>query len=189
MKTIYLVRHGEAGDERKASVDYSPKNEYDNPLTNLGLEQALKLKSVFANTQFDRTYTSDYLRAIETYEQIDVATLSHEVLPAIREVFCECIGKNLGNTDLAEFKLQKERVESFINYQLIGANEGAKVLVVAHGCFILYVLKKLIGKSFGHDMTHTGITKLTFDGRWDFSYFNSSSHLHDEISDQIIEIV
>lgn len=189
MKALYLVRHGEAGEERISEVNYTPKNELDNPLTTQGLAQAIKLKEVFQNTHFDRSYTSDYLRAIETYEQLEVDTNSYEVLSDIREVFCECIGKNLGNTDLAEFKRQKNRVENFISNYVLNIKEGEKILVVAHGCFILYVLNKLIGKSFGHDMAHTGVTKLTFDGSWDFSYFNSSSHLHDKIDSEISKTV
>ena len=188
MKILYLVRHGEAGQDRREEVSYTPKNEYDNPLTREGIAQALSLNKVFGGIHFDRSFTSDYLRAIETFQQLEITSSLHTALPDIREIFCELIGKNLGNTDLVEFQNQKERVQSFITHQINDIKEGESVLVVAHGCFILYLLRKLLGKSFGHDMTYTGITKLVFNESWHFEYFNNSSHLHERIAIEIMEI-
>ncbi|EAR07667.1 histidine phosphatase family protein [Reinekea blandensis] len=185
MTTLYLVRHGEAGDERINAVSYEPKNEYDKPLTELGLAQALKLGPVFKETLFDRSFTSDYFRAMETYEQMGVQTQSHQVLPQIRELYCECIGKNFGNTDLAEFKRQKQRVQQFIDAYLSDLSQNETVLVVAHGCFILYLLKQLTGVSFGHEVTHTGVTCLTFQDGWQLSFFNESSHLYEPVDPAI----
>lgn len=185
MKTLYLVRHGEAGDERIHTVSYEPKNEFDKPLTTLGLAQAKKLRSVFKDRVFDRSVTSDYRRAIETYEQMAVDTHSHQVLPHIREMYCECIGKNFGNTDLAEFKHQKQRVQQFIDLHLSELTQNETVLVVAHGCFILYLLKQLTGVSFGHEVTHTGVTCLTYQDDWQLTYFNESSHLYEPIDPAI----
>ena len=185
MTTLYLVRHGEAGDERLSSIAYEPKNEYDKPLTEHGLAQASKLAPVFEDTFFDRSFTSDYLRAMETCEQMAVQTQSHQVLPQIRELYCECIGKNLGNRDLAEFKHQKQRVQQFVDQYLAGLNQNETVLVVAHGCFILYLLKLLTGISFGHDLTHTGVTCLTFQDGWQLSFFNNSAHLYEPIDPAI----
>ena len=189
MKTIYLVRHGEAGDDRLEEVNYSPKNEYDKPLTKLGINQAQKLSKVFKRVEFDRSFTSDYLRAIETFEYSGIKSRVHMELSEIRELFCECIGMNLGNTDLVEFALQRDRVQLFIDLYLSRIEENEKVVIVGHGCFILYLLKKLTGKSFGHDMTYTGITELTFDLNWEFSYFNSSSHLFESINPDIERVV
>lgn len=185
MTTLYLVRHGEAGDERLDDVSYEAKNQYDKPLTELGLAQALKLGPMFKDTHFDRSFTSDYLRAIETYEQMVVTTKSHLVLPQIRELYCECIGKNFGNTDLAEFKRQKQRVQQFVDDYLSQLVQGETVLVVAHGCLILYLLKQLTGISFGHEVTHTGVTCLTFQHDWQLSYFNHSAHLYEPIDPAI----
>ncbi|ORT48683.1 hypothetical protein ST37_16510 [Vibrio sp. qd031] len=185
MKTLYLVRHGEAGDDRIEQVSYSAINEYDKPLTQRGIEQSIKLNTVFDSISIDRSYTSDYLRAKETFAQLNIASNALFELADIRELYCECIGKNLGNTDIEEFKLQKQRVLRFIETHLLRIADGETVLIVAHGCFILYLLKQLIGKSFGHDMTHTGVTKLVFENEWDFEYFNHSSHLQDAIEPEI----
>ncbi len=188
MKTLYLVRHAEAGEDRTTEVSYTPKNEYDKPLTKHGLNQASKLSEAFKNISIDRSYTSDYLRAIETFNKMSVNTQTHHELSDIREIFCECIGKNLGNKDLEEFRRQGIRVQNFIHNHIKTINDGETVLVVAHGCLILYLLQKLISKSFGHDMTHTGITKLISKGDgWDFEFFNSSSHLHDSIDPEIVK--
>ncbi len=189
MSTVYLVRHGEAGDERISDVTYTPKNEYDKPLTRLGLTQAERLRGVFTHLNFSHSYTSDYLRAIETFDQLNVSAAKHSVLPEIREIFCECIGKNLGNTDLAEFQRQKERVQRFIDNHLLTLAGNDQVIVVAHGCFILYLLKKLTGKSFGHDMANTGVTKLTYNGSWDFEFFNESAHLFEPVDPSITRLV
>jgi broad specificity phosphatase PhoE len=189
MKTLYLVRHGEAGEDRLQEVSYTPKNEYDKPLTKEGISQAARLQKAFGDIRIDRSFTSDYLRAIETFEQLDIEPPAHELLSEIREIFCELIGKNLGNTDLGEFQRQKDRVQRFIENQINNIKEGETILVVAHGCFILYLLKYLTGKSFGHDMTHTGITKLVFDEGWGFEYFNNSSHLYESIAPEIDQII
>ncbi|MEM7562303.1 MAG: histidine phosphatase family protein [Pseudomonadota bacterium] len=185
MKTVYLVRHGEAGEDRLHEVTYTPINKYDQPLTKQGVAQAARLKEVFSGIPIDRVFTSDYLRAMETFEQLGKAPCHHEALSEIREIFCEFIGKNLGNTDSGEFLRQKDRVEKFIDNQIRTINDGETIMVVAHGCFILYLLEKLTGKSFGHDMTHTGITKLVFEENWDFEFFNSSSHLYERIAPEI----
>jgi len=89
---MYLVRHAEAGEDRSDKVRYTPVNEYDRPLTIGGMSQASKLSQVFKNIPIDRSYTSDYIRSIETFEQLSVKCASHMVLPQIREVYCELIG-------------------------------------------------------------------------------------------------
>lgn len=189
MKTLYLVRHGEAGDERIESVTYRPQNEYDKPLTEAGIKQASLCAAVFRGMTFDRAYTSDYLRAVETYEQLNVNTASYEALSDIRELYCECIGRNFGNTDLAEFEEQKTRVERFIAQQLNTMKEDETVLVVAHGCFILYLLYRLTGKSFGHEMSYTGVTKLVYNTQWDFEFFNDSEHLYKPVDPAIKKLM
>jgi len=110
-------------------------------------------------------------------------------LSNIRELFCECIGKNIGNTDLVEFARQRDRVQRFIDIYLSRMEENVKVVIIAHGCLILYLLRKLTGKSFGHDMTYNGISKLTFDHDLEFSYFISSSHLFESINPEIESVI
>lgn len=189
MKTLYLIRHGEAGDDRLGNVTYTPKNEYDKPLTHLGVSQAIKLEAVFKSTGFDRSYTSDYLRAIETFEHAGFQTQSHFVLSEVRELFCECIGMNFGNKDLAEFESQKQRVQTFLDEHVAKIQDGETVVVVAHGCLILRLLELMMGKSFGHAVTHTGITKLTFKDGWDFEFFNNSSHLYDPVDSDVLKVL
>jgi hypothetical protein len=38
-------------------------------------------------------------------------------------------------------------------------------------------------------MTYTGITELTYGHDWEFSYFNSSSHLFESINPEIEGVV
>lgn len=91
MKTLYLVRHAEAGDDRLNKVQYIPKNEYDRPLSVTGMFQALKLNKVFKDIPIDRSYTSDYLRSSETFRQLNISCDSLLELPQIREIYCELI--------------------------------------------------------------------------------------------------
>lgn len=63
--------------------------------------------------------------------------------------------------------------------------ENETILVVAQGCFILILLSLIMKKSFGHDMSHTGATKLVYDDGWDFVYFNNTSHLYERIDSKI----
>jgi broad specificity phosphatase PhoE len=66
---IYLIRHGECFD---SSLDYfsSEKQTMDPPLTPKGMEQAHKLANRIKSINFDKIYSSDLCRAIETAEII-----------------------------------------------------------------------------------------------------------------------
>jgi len=44
-------------------------------------------------------------------------------------------------------------------------------------------------KSFGHDMSHTSVTKLVYDGGWDFMYFNNAAHLYESFDSEIQKMV
>jgi broad specificity phosphatase PhoE len=116
-----------------------------------------------------------------------VHSTNHAVTPDIREIFCECIGRNFGNTDLAEFKNQKARVHRFIEQHLTNLPDGQRILVVAHGCLILYMLTLLTGKTFGHEMTHTGVTTLEFTSHWELASFNDSAHLYEPVATEITQ--
>lgn len=59
---LYMVRHGQT---------YANKEKYfygeeEVDLTDKGREQARSIRPILANIKFDRVYSSDYLRAIET---------------------------------------------------------------------------------------------------------------------------
>ena len=64
-------------------------------------------------------------------------------------------------------------------------NENETILIIAHGCFNLFLLNQLVRKSFEHEMTHTGVTKLVYDAGWDFEYFNNTCHLYEAIDSEI----
>lgn len=60
---LYMVRHGET----RANVErffYGSNDDF--PLTLLGEEQAKSIRPILAKIPFDKVYSSDYLRAIQT---------------------------------------------------------------------------------------------------------------------------
>lgn len=59
---LYMVRHGQTYANKEKY--FYGKEEVD--LTDLGREQARSIRPILANIPFDRVYSSDYLRAIET---------------------------------------------------------------------------------------------------------------------------
>ena len=60
---LYMVRHGET----RANLEkFFYGAEDDLPLTDLGQEQAKSVRSILENVSFDKVFSSDYLRAIQT---------------------------------------------------------------------------------------------------------------------------
>lgn len=79
---LFMIRHGET----KANVEryFYAKGE-DLPLTPLGQEQAEGLRPILADFTFDRVYSSDYLRAIQT-QKIALPDVECIRLPILREM-------------------------------------------------------------------------------------------------------
>jgi len=62
---IYLIRHGES---MQSSLEYfcEEKQTMNPPLTSKGVEQAHKLADRLKDVEFDKIYTSDLERAVQT---------------------------------------------------------------------------------------------------------------------------
>jgi 2,3-bisphosphoglycerate-dependent phosphoglycerate mutase len=59
MKTIYFVRHAKAGGQETSA-----------PLTEKGVEQALKLVDFFAERPIEKIYSSPFKRAVDTIQPL-----------------------------------------------------------------------------------------------------------------------
>lgn len=79
---LYMVRHGQTrANEEK--FFYGPNDDF--PLTAIGREQAKSIRPILENIPFDRVYSSDYLRAVET-QQLALPGVEGIRLPILREM-------------------------------------------------------------------------------------------------------
>lgn len=79
---LFMVRHGQT----RANLErffYGPNDDF--PLTPLGQEQAKSIRPILENISFDRVYSSDYLRAIQT-QQLALPGVEGIRLPILREM-------------------------------------------------------------------------------------------------------
>lgn len=79
---LFMVRHGET----RANVErffYGPNDDF--PLTPLGEEQAQSIRPVLKDIPFDRVYSSDYLRAVQT-QRLALPGVEGIRLPILREM-------------------------------------------------------------------------------------------------------
>lgn len=83
---IYLIRHGECCGSTSEYYDMT-KRTMDPPLTEKGVLQAQKLAERLSSVRFDKIYTSDLIRAIDTTTIINKKICSGVVTSALfREI-------------------------------------------------------------------------------------------------------
>lgn len=70
MRTVWLVRHGERQDLVDESWAESTDRPHDPPLTERGSDQASQTAKVVAQCDFDRVFTSPFLRSVATAHEI-----------------------------------------------------------------------------------------------------------------------
>ena len=80
---LYIVRHGQTAANR----DKFFYNDADDiPLTELGREQAMAVRPILEKFHFDRVYSSDYRRAIQT-QQLALPNAENVIrTPLLREI-------------------------------------------------------------------------------------------------------
>lgn len=148
---IYLVRHGQA----QCNLDRIITGQTESPLTDVGRNEARKLKERIGTINFDEVVSSDLSRAIETAKVLASVDTTIQQFPELRE---RTFGKLEGQPDSilkplldahAQLPSQQqwetpldENIESDKQvYQrtmpciekLVRNNAGKKVLVVTHG--------------------------------------------------------
>lgn len=162
MLKIYLTRHGET----EWNVQERMQGQKDAPLTDKGVEQALKLGKALDNIKFNAVYSSSLYRAFRTAQIISNHT-NIIVSEELKEIsFGEWEGRVF--TDLVEsypqvmdnfrndpenyfpptgesyFDVQK-RVVPFVD-NVISKHKEGNILIVSHGVtakiIILHLLKK-----------------------------------------------
>ena len=183
---LYCVRHGQAGNEHAWKYDQEKIRQAGLPLSTLGKRQSLALGAYLSDIEFDHVYTSDLLRAYETTTAIaeQAKELSMNVLPALREVNAWHIE---GGRKPSEDQVQREckRVEECV--QLLRTYQrGEKVLLVAHGNILRFLLARLAGvdpRTGMHiETSNASLTRVYIDesGRMRIQETNNVSFLKPE---------
>jgi len=82
-KLIYIIRHGETNLNKKGIVQGRGVNE---PLNELGLQQAQAFYEAYKGIQFDKVYTSTLLRTHQTVAPFIASGLPWEQLSGLDEI-------------------------------------------------------------------------------------------------------
>lgn len=174
MKDIYITRHGQTEWNVEGRLQGSGNSE----LTARGIEDAEKLAVRLKDIPFDRVYTSDLLRAVQTADILmGERDIPRTVLPEIRELkMGSWEGKLISELETldpeaferwekgsCEFaapggeSVQDLYVRAKTALDIITADDCDTVLIVTHGMFQSALLEVLRGHDFGGDMTiHVG---------------------------------
>lgn len=91
---VFLVRHGQS----EANLTRHYAGQSDVKLTDLGLQQAAAIRPVLKDISFDRVFSSDLSRAVDTQKQV-LPGYTAEQTPLLREI---SVG-NLAGKSIVEF--------------------------------------------------------------------------------------
>ncbi len=105
---LFMIRHGETeGNVKK--LFYS---QLDMPLTEKGIQQALSIRPVLASHTFDRVYTSDLSRAVETAKLV-LPGCEPILVPQLRECQMGCIDGCTHAEIIGKYGLLNDHYEQF----------------------------------------------------------------------------
>lgn len=186
---VYFVRHGST-DSLEKNIS-QPDNE---PLNQIGLDQAKELGKRFAKTQLDLIVSSSYLRAVQTAKAIsetvvisqlfreftkpsEIVGISHldekfqKVIQKINEMYL--LDTSWHYSDEENFDDLKKRGMEALSY--LKTLDKENVLVVSHGNFLSFLAGLMI---FGIDyspetalkfrnffrLSNTGVSIFSYEG-------------------------
>jgi len=161
MKRIYFVRHGQAVSNQEGLVQGT-----DDPLTDTGRKQALRVSERSQNIDFDKIISSDFVRAKETAAYIAEANnMEVEYSPLFRENTHPSKFFNTPNTGEEFLAYLQEGLEHFTNpdwqyedgenhtafrervqnaLQFLEEQEAENILVVTHGHFLRRIVSLIM---------------------------------------------
>ena len=191
---LFLVRHGQT----TANVAGLIYGQLDYPLTDLGREQALSIRPILGKFEFDRVYSSNLSRAIET-QQIAVPGVEGIRTPLLREFE---VGKLTGLTyEEAEEKYAPQlasartngydwfggesyeqilsRMRQFLD--ILEADPCENVVAFSHNGFIGFMLQLVLGSKFSRSTVKSAncaVHVFEFDGKqWKLLAWNYMSEI------------
>ncbi|MCF7866875.1 histidine phosphatase family protein [Candidatus Woesearchaeota archaeon] len=132
---IILLRHGN-----------SIKKDGDTVLSEKGINQAKLLAKRLASVKITKTYSSNYTRALQTYEEFKKIKpdIPHIISEDLREIYRTIIGgpKREGTTP-ERAKKDRKRIEHAFN-DITQNDESDVIAVFCHGNVIRYFLSKIL---------------------------------------------
>ncbi len=202
MKTLfYIVRHGHStGNLTKTFYGH-----YDGPLTDIGREQAKRVKEYFRNKHIDLVYSSDLVRAVDTIKPTAVERgLGVIGDKRLREIFAgEWENRNI-DALIVEYpeeysKWRDKKSESYCTggesvkelYNRVSQgitdiaikNPGKTIALATHATPIMVLkpffmgeeLEKINGTPY---VVNASVTVVSYeDGKWDIISYEEKHHL------------
>lgn len=178
---LFLIRHGQS----EANLDMRYTGQFDVPLTDLGREQAAALQPVLAPITFDKVYSSDLSRAVDTcslalpnveiektplLREVDVGTLLGKLYsevpkfqpddPTMRPDFTSFGGENLA--------MVSARAREFLS--IVEKGDHSCVAAFSHRGFMVTMLNQVLGARIDRSairIDNCAVIVLEYDGaRW-----------------------
>ncbi len=210
---VYLVRHGETDN----NVRHRFIGKTDMPLNERGQNQARCLREPMSRVRIEKIYSSPYLRAWMTAEQIK-GDREMEITPekALSEIDCglweglnrtEVQARWPGMIDIWQYEpeklqfpdgetfqqVQDRAVEAFIC--IVRENPGRSIVITTHMLTIQLIIAKLLAIPI-HDvwnmwrLENTSITSLDIwdDGKFEILKWGEDSHLPPELRNNYVKI-
>lgn len=201
MKTLYIIRHGETEYNKKGMVQGSG---IDAPLNENGRKQAQAFFEAYKDVKFDKVYTSNLKRTVETVQGFLDLGLPTEALADLREISW---GRQEGVAFTPETSTEYQYIcEQWAEGNLEAKIEGGEnpievearlakgfeyitnqpkedtVLVCVHGRVIRILMCWMLGIPLSEmDMfrhTNTGLYLVTFEhGEYTIEQMNEVAHL------------
>ena len=113
---LYMIRHGQTAANRDKFFYDDTQNI---PLTEVGQEQARAIRPILEKIPFDRVYSSDYLRAIQT-QQLALPNAENPIrTPLLREISAGTLGGK-------PFSYIYDNLEKYNGWTPTGDNTGYK---------------------------------------------------------------
>ena len=113
---LYMIRHGQTAANRDKFFYDDTQNI---PLTEVGRSQAEAIRPILEKIPFDRVYSSDYLRAIQT-QQLALPNAENPIrTPLLREISAGTLGGK-------PFSYIYDNLEQYNGWTPTGDNTGYK---------------------------------------------------------------
>jgi len=203
--TVWVVRHGQRQDTVDPDWADHADRLHDPPLTELGRWAAWRVGRRFADSDVhvDAVYTSPFLRAVETTQEIcDETGWTAQLEPGIgehrnadwfdgppetlspgtiRDRF-DAVGTDHEPVVVPEFPETHEAAVDRIGRAVDGllASTDGSLLLVGHGITVGAVVAHLLGTGESADAPLCGLTRLDREGNgWVLDFSGDTAHLDD----------
>lgn len=174
---LFMIRHGES----QANVERVYAGHVDTPLTERGVEQACAIRSILERIPFDRVYSSDLQRALDTQKN----GLPHavcETTPLLREF-------DVGSLSGQSFVWHKDKIAMDRDYTPYGGESPEavcqrlgtflqaleqepceNVAAFTHHGVVVCMMRRILGDGFDSSLLHSSNCSVHVfefsEGKW-----------------------